>query len=69
MKKFAANTVAAIALATLTSTAHATPIQMQDTDIRDFVRWYVEQTDTPLAIHPRPPALSLSTPPTCPITS
>ncbi|BCA93052.1 secretin N-terminal domain-containing protein [Vreelandella aquamarina] len=52
MKKFAANTVAAIALATLTSTAHATPIQMQDTDIRDFVRWYVEQTDTPLAIHP-----------------
>jgi len=52
MKKFAANTVVAIALATLTSTAHATPIQMQDTDIRDFVRWYVEQTDTPLAIHP-----------------
>ena len=52
MKKFAANTVAAIALATLTSTAHATPIQMQDTDIRDFVRWYVEQTNTPLAIHP-----------------
>ena len=52
MKKFAANTVAAIALATLTSTAHATPIQMQDTEIRDFVRWYVEQTNTPLAIHP-----------------
>lgn len=52
MKKFAANTVAAIALAMLTSTAHATPIQMQDTDIREFVRWYVEQTNTPLAIHP-----------------
>ncbi|MFU1517910.1 secretin N-terminal domain-containing protein [Vreelandella alkaliphila] len=52
MKKFVANTVAAFALATLTSTANATPIQMQDTDIRDFVRWYVEQTDTSLAIHP-----------------
>ncbi|MFC7369187.1 secretin N-terminal domain-containing protein [Vreelandella zhaodongensis] len=52
MKKFVANTVAAFAFATLTSTANATPIQMQDTDIRDFVRWYVEQTDTSLAIHP-----------------
>lgn len=52
MKTFVANTVAAFALATLTSTANATPIQMQDTDIRDFVRWYVEQTDTSLAIHP-----------------
>lgn len=52
MKNFAANTVAAFALAALTSTAHATPIQMQDTEIRDFVRWYVEQTNTPLAIHP-----------------
>ncbi|WP_447554036.1 secretin N-terminal domain-containing protein [Vreelandella sp. EE22] len=50
MKKFAAKTVAVFALtATL---AHAAPIQMQDTDVRDFVRWYVEQTDTPLAIHP-----------------
>lgn len=52
MLKFIANTAAALALATLSSTANATPIQMQDTDIRDFVRWYVEQTDTPLAIHP-----------------
>ncbi|XUO83235.1 secretin N-terminal domain-containing protein [Halomonas sp. KM007] len=53
MKKFAANTLAAIALTTASLTsAYATPIQMQDTDIRDFVRWYVEQTNTPLAIHP-----------------
>ena len=68
MKKFAANTVAAIALATLTSTAHATPIQMQDTDIRDFVRWYVEPTPR-WRFTPRPPALSLSTRLTCLITS
>lgn len=53
MLKFVANTAAVIALTTATLTsAYATPIQMQDTDIRDFVRWYVEQTDTPLAIHP-----------------
>jgi len=53
MLKFAAKTAAVIALTTATLTsAYATPIQMQDTDIRDFVRWYVEQTDTPLAIHP-----------------
>lgn len=52
MLKFAAKTAAAFALVTFTNTANATPIQMQDTDIRDFVRWYVEQTDTPLAIHP-----------------
>lgn len=53
MLKFAAKTAASFALATfITTGAHATPIQMQDTDIRDFVRWYVEQTDTPLAIHP-----------------
>ncbi|MDR5875508.1 secretin N-terminal domain-containing protein [Vreelandella gomseomensis] len=53
MLKFAANTIAGITLATLSITAHATPVQMQDTDIREFVRWYVEQTDTPLAIHPK----------------
>ncbi|PCF96909.1 secretin N-terminal domain-containing protein [Vreelandella nigrificans] len=53
MKKFAAKTAAVLALATATlSGAHATPIHMQDTDIRDFVRWYVEQSVTPLAIHP-----------------
>lgn len=53
MLKFAAKTAASFALATCIATsAQATPIQMQDTDIRDFVRWYVEQTDTPLAIHP-----------------
>lgn len=53
MLKFVAKTVASFALTTFVTTgAHATPIQMQDTDIRDFVRWYVEQTDTPLAIHP-----------------
>lgn len=53
MLKFAVKTAASFALATCIATgAHATPIQMQDTDIRDFVRWYVEQTDTPLAIHP-----------------
>lgn len=47
---FIANTVAGIALTA--SVAYAAPIQMQDTDIRDFVRWYVEQSNTPLAIHP-----------------
>ncbi|MBR2515599.1 MAG: hypothetical protein IKE45_16605 [Halomonas sp.] len=53
MKKFAAKTAAVIALTTATITgAYAAPIQMQDTDIRDFVRWYVEQSNTPLAIHP-----------------
>ncbi|NWO04565.1 MAG: hypothetical protein HLX50_02325 [Alteromonadaceae bacterium] len=52
MLKFAANTIAGITFATLTITAHAMPVKMQDTDIRDFVRWYVEQTATPLAIHP-----------------
>ncbi len=67
MKTFAANTVAAIALAALTSTAYATPIQMQDTEIRDFVRWYVEQTNTPLGHSPpTPPARSPSTPPDVP---
>ena len=53
MLKFAAKTVATFALTTgIATSAYAAPIQMQDTDIRDFVRWYVEQTDTPLAIHP-----------------
>ncbi|MEA2120359.1 secretin N-terminal domain-containing protein [Halovibrio sp. HP20-50] len=53
MLKFAAKTAASFALATLIATgAQATPIQMQDTDIRDFVRWYVDQTGSPLAIHP-----------------
>ncbi|WP_018918891.1 secretin N-terminal domain-containing protein [Vreelandella zhanjiangensis] len=53
MLKFAAKTAATFALATgIAISAYAAPIQMQDTDIRDFVRWYVEQTDTPLAIHP-----------------
>lgn len=53
MLKFVAKTAATFALASCIATgAQAAPIQMQDTDIRDFVRWYVEQTDTPLAIHP-----------------
>ncbi|WP_340146984.1 hypothetical protein [Halomonas sp. PA16-9] len=52
MLKFAAKTAAAFALVTFASTASATPIQMQDTDIRDFVRWYVDQSGSPLAIHP-----------------
>ena len=53
MLKFAAKTVASFALATVIATgAQATPIQMQDTDIRDFVRWYVDQSGSPLAIHP-----------------
>ncbi len=53
MLKFAAKTAASFALATfITTGAHASPIHMQDTDIREFVRWYVDQTATPLAIHP-----------------
>ena len=53
MLKFAVKTAASFALATVIATsAHATPIQMQDTDIRDFVRWYVDQSGSPLAIHP-----------------
>ncbi|AJY52136.1 hypothetical protein [Halomonas sp. KO116] len=53
MLKFAAKTAASFALATCIATsAHASPIHMQDTDIREFVRWYVDQTATPLAIHP-----------------
>lgn len=33
--------------------ATAAPIHMQDTEVREFIRWYAEETATPLAIDPR----------------
>ena len=38
---------------TLAGPAIAAPIQMQDTDVRDFIRWYAQETGRPLAIDPR----------------
>lgn len=50
MWKFAAS--AALGLALIAQTAHATPIEMQDASVRDFVRWYSEKTHTALALDP-----------------
>lgn len=42
----------ALLFASLSSIAHAIPIEMADTDIRDFARWYAETADMPLVIDP-----------------
>lgn len=42
----------AIVFALASSIAYATPIEMQDADVRDFVRWYSEKSDIPIAIDP-----------------
>ena len=51
MPTFAARTWLALTLS-LPLPALATPIHLQDADVRDFVRWYSEETDTALAIDP-----------------
>ncbi|MGM0986562.1 MAG: secretin N-terminal domain-containing protein [Pseudomonadota bacterium] len=45
-------TLIAILFASLSSIAHAIPIEMADTDVRDFARWYADMADMPLAIDP-----------------
>ncbi|WP_445619183.1 secretin N-terminal domain-containing protein [Kushneria sp. Sum13] len=44
--------VASLSLALASITAHATPIQMQDADLREFVQWYAEHTGSPVAVDP-----------------
>ncbi|WP_136066431.1 secretin N-terminal domain-containing protein [Modicisalibacter radicis] len=48
----ASRTAIAIILGLVSAIAYATPIEMDDTDVRDFVRWYAQKTDTALAIDP-----------------
>ncbi|MDF3920039.1 secretin N-terminal domain-containing protein [Salinicola salarius] len=50
----ARHTLAALALAAAFSApaAHAMPIDMQDADVRDFVHWYSQETQSPIAIDP-----------------
>ncbi|MFC0267563.1 secretin N-terminal domain-containing protein [Kushneria aurantia] len=48
MRKF----VVSILLGLVAGTAHAIPIEMQDTDVRDFVQWYADHTGRPLVVAP-----------------
>ncbi|GAB2782140.1 hypothetical protein GCM10027040_05230 [Halomonas shantousis] len=41
-----------IVFAVLSAMSYAEPIELQHADVRDFVRWYAEKTDTALAIDP-----------------
>ncbi|ERS92008.1 secretin N-terminal domain-containing protein [Halomonas sp. PBN3] len=50
MLKFAVSLGLTLALVT---TAHAIPVHLENTDVRDFARWYADQMDLPLAIDPR----------------
>ncbi|TFH86976.1 hypothetical protein EQG41_08980 [Billgrantia azerbaijanica] len=50
MRTFAASLALGLSL---TTGAHALPVHMEDTDVRDFVRWYAEQQDLSIAIDPR----------------
>ncbi|MGM0784622.1 MAG: secretin N-terminal domain-containing protein [Pseudomonadota bacterium] len=49
MRIFAASLLAL----TLATSAHAIPVYMEDTEVRDFVRWYADQRDLSIAIDPR----------------
>ncbi|XKE46021.1 hypothetical protein LG302_02540 [Halomonas organivorans] len=49
MWKFAASLGLSLALAT---SAHAVPIQMENTDVRDFARWYADHRDIDITFAP-----------------
>ncbi|MDR5865272.1 secretin N-terminal domain-containing protein [Halomonas koreensis] len=49
MWKFAASLGLSLALAT---TAHAVPIQMENTDVRDFARWYADHRNIDITFAP-----------------
>ncbi|APE31542.1 hypothetical protein BOX17_11650 [Halomonas aestuarii] len=46
------HTLIAFLFASLSSIAYAIPIEMADTDVRDFARWYADKADMPLVIDP-----------------
>lgn len=50
MLKFAASLGLTLALVT---TAHAIPVHLENTDVREFARWYADHMDLSLAIDPR----------------